>query len=186
MEFFIFIIVVVVISLFSSKSDKTKSKSQYQAPAGSPLERLKYAKMTRNQVVQQIKTGTPPERSSYSEMTHEQVVQQIQKRLSVDPSSDTRTSRSMTGTSTTQVKPNSEKIQRPVESKIAYTAPKQKVQEIQKPTYIPKQKAQTQTHVKEMQVANSNPIQTIMNDLRFTDAQKAIIFSEILGNPVSM
>lgn len=180
----IIVIIVVVVSFLSSKSDKEKSKNQ--TPSGSPLERLKYAKMTRNQVVQQIKTGSTPERSSYSRMSHEQVVQPIQKRLSVDPSSNTRTSRSMAGTSTTQVKPNSEKIKRPVESKIAYTAPKQKVQEIQKPTYNTKQKAQTQSNVKEIQVANSTPIQTIMNDLRFTDAQKAIIFSEILGNPVSM
>lgn len=182
---FIFFIIIIIVAVLSAKSDKTKPQSK--APSGTPLERLKYAKMTRNQVVQQIKTGITPEHSSYSQMSRSQIAQEIQNKLSINPSPNTRTSRSMAGTSTTQVKPNSEKVQKPVESKIAYTAPKQKVQEIQKPTYVAtKPKAQPQSNVKGMQAANSNPIQTIMNDLRFTDAQKAIIFSEILGNPVSM
>lgn len=183
MEYIIVIIVVVISALFSGKSEKTKSK----APSGTPLERLQYTKMTRNQVVQQIKTGSTPAFSPYSQLTRNQVVQQIKSKLSVNQNSSNRSSYSVAGTSTTQVKPHSEKIQKPVESKIAYTAPKQKVQEIQKPTYIEtKAKAQTQGNVKGMQATNSNPIQIIMNDLRFTDAQKAIIFSEILGNPVSM
>lgn len=181
---FIIFIIVVIVAVLSSKSDKTKPQSK--APSGTPLERLKYAKMTRNQVVQQIKNGLTSEHSPYNRMTQPQVSQQIKNRLSVNQNSYNSISRSETRTPNTQVKSSSEKIHKPVESKIAYTAPKQTVPEPKRPIVVSTPKAPSQGNVKGMQTKTDNPIQNIMNDIRFTDAQKAIIFSEILGNPVSI